>query len=255
MAYICHDAFGQEFVLKCLKTNRDPEAIEADWEKEKEMLYGLSHPNIINLYDAFVHDNYYYLVMEKADGDLREFLSKIGKLPNNKVIEIGGQILSAVNHIHSKNIIHRDLHVDNILYSYDKSSWSSNDVQPTLENKIITKIADFGISKRLQEDMASSFIGRNYDYAPELLTEYCTTKLSDLYQVGLILYFCLTGKAAISEEDGCVAEVTTSGLAADRAYELQTPLGNVIGRLLSVDPQARYKNCIETWVALQKCKE
>jgi len=253
LAYVCHDAFGQEYVLKCLKTIRDEEYIKADWEKEKEMLYSLSHPNIINLYDAFFHDIYYYLVMEKADGNLRDYISQVGKLPNNKVIEIGGQILSAVNHIHSKNILHRDLHVDNILYSFDKSS--GNDAQPAIERKIITKISDFGISKQLrEEDMASSFIGRNYDYAPELLTEECTTKLSDLYQVGLILYFCMTGKAAISEEDGCVADVTTSGLAADRAYDEQTPLGNVIGRLLNVEPSERFKNCIETWVALQKCK-
>jgi len=253
LAYFCHDAFGQEYVLKCLKTIRDEEYIKADWEKEKEMLYSLSHPNIINLYDAFFHDKYYYLVMEKADGNLRDYISQVGKLPNNKVIEIGGQILSAVNHIHSKNILHRDLHVDNILYSFDKSS--GNDAQPAIERKIITKISDFGISKQLrEEDMASSFIGRNYDYAPELLTEECTTKLSDLYQVGLILYFCMTGKAAISEEDGCVADVTTSGLAADRAYDEQTPLGNMIGRLLNVEPSERFKNCIETWVALQKCK-
>jgi len=257
LAYLCHDAFGQEFVLKCLKTIRPPEELKNDWEKEKEMLHGLTHPNIIGLYDAFVHDQYYYLVMEKADGSLREYVTKYGNLSNNRVIEIGGQILSAINHIHSKNIIHRDLHVDNVLFAYDKATWhDAAPAEPRAENKIIVKVADFGISKQLlpEEDFSSSFIGRNYDYAPELLNEYCTTKKSDLYQVGLILYYCATGRAAISEDDGSVVDVTVSGLAAERALQLKTELGGVIGKLLSVEPEERFRNCIDTWGALQKCK-
>jgi len=124
-----------------------------------------------------------------------------------------------------------------------------------VQKKISIKIADFGICKKLPygENFTGSFIGRDYDYAPELLTQNGTTKYSDLYQIGLILYFCVTGEVAISSEDGCVEEVTTSGLAAKRAREIGTPLGEVIGRLLEVDPWDRFNDCVETWVALKKC--
>lgn len=62
------------------------------------------------MYDAFVYNNLYYLILEKADGNLREHITKSGYIGNEtEVIGIAGQILSGLEHIHNKGIIHRDV--------------------------------------------------------------------------------------------------------------------------------------------------
>jgi serine/threonine protein kinase len=57
------------------------------------------------------------------------------------------------------------------------------------------------------QDLAQTFIGRDFDYAPELYTSHVTSKQSDIYQVGLITYFIRTGKLAISSADGALGQV------------------------------------------------
>jgi len=241
LVYSCHDSFGQEFILKALKNKRTPEEIVADWQNERELLFALSHPNIVRIFDAFVFENYHYFVMEKADGDLRGYLSFHKKLDPPQVVDIGLQLLSGLAHIHSQNIIHRDLHKDNILY-FENSG-----------KKLVVKIADFGISKQLssEEDFAKSIVGRDWDYSPELVTKKVASKKSDLYQLGLILYYCLTGEAAISSFDGECEQVTTSGLARERANQIGTPLALVIGKLLHLEPEKRYDDCFKAGAALR----
>jgi len=78
-----------------------------------------------------------------------------------------------------------------------------------------------------------------------------TSKQSDLYQFGLILYFALTGQSAVSYTDGPVYEAISSGIAMSRALSLNSPLGNCIMTLLNVEPSSRYQNCSETWNVLK----
>ena len=100
--------------------------------------------------------------MERASGSLRDYVKVQGPLSGPDVVNLGGQILSGLNHIHIRNIIHRDLHVDNVLYAPPRHA----------SQKIAVKISDFGISKMLKpsENAAITFIGRDYDYSPELVT-------------------------------------------------------------------------------------
>jgi len=182
--------------------------------------------------------------MEKARGSLRNLVTKRGPMsvPNLKIIS--SQLLSGLNYIHSKNIIHRDLHVDNILYTYD--------LDPSGNLTLGIKISDFGISKTLQgqNDLAQTFIGRDYDYAPEMLTLGHTSKKSDIYQVGLILFFCTTGQVALSNSDGNVFCCTPSGIAQKRAFALNTPIGTCIAKCLSVNPKERYSNSLTAWQSI-----
>ena len=89
--------------------------------------------------------------------------------------------------------------------------------------------------------------GRDYDYCPELVTKGHTTKRSDIYQLGLVLYHVYTGEHALSASDGNnVVQIVTSGLARSRAEKLNTKLGDVIGIMLRRAPEYRYKDCVET---------
>jgi len=122
-----------------------------------------------------------------------------------------------------------------------------------MKKNLIVKISDFGISKLLNDgqSLAKTFIGRDYDYAPEMLLKGHTSKPSDLYQFGNILFFAVTGQSTLSSQDGPVYEVIGSGLAMSRALALNSPLAGLITNLLSVEPSNRYQSCIETWNALK----
>jgi serine/threonine protein kinase len=117
-------------------------------------------------------------------------VEQFGALSGPDVVQVGGMILAGLHHIHQRNIIHRDLHVDNILYSITNQYmffllymyltinsyvffFYSYAPPRTASQKISIKISDFGISKLLRptENAAVTFIGRDYDYCPELVTK------------------------------------------------------------------------------------
>eukprot|EP01127_Copromyxa_protea_P014714 TRINITY_DN4147_c2_g2_i2.p1 TRINITY_DN4147_c2_g2~~TRINITY_DN4147_c2_g2_i2.p1 ORF type:complete len:288 (-),score=59.68 TRINITY_DN4147_c2_g2_i2:31-783(-) len=117
VVYLVQDFFDMEFVLKALKPESGTKAqVEQEWLKEIQLLSALQHPNIVSIYDYFVFNDLFYLVMERAHGNLREYVGSTGKMSTNDAIELSRQILSALNYMHSRNVIHRDLHVDNVLY-------------------------------------------------------------------------------------------------------------------------------------------
>eukprot|EP01126_Amoeba_proteus_P021537 TRINITY_DN2189_c0_g1_i2.p1 TRINITY_DN2189_c0_g1~~TRINITY_DN2189_c0_g1_i2.p1 ORF type:complete len:240 (+),score=42.69 TRINITY_DN2189_c0_g1_i2:429-1148(+) len=236
---------------------RSDDELWSDWNKEQEVLFLLSHPNIVRIYDAFIYCGQYHIVLEKASSDLRTYVTEKGPLSEKVVQTLAGQLLSGLACIHSMNIVHRDLQIDNILVFRDSSNGKMINFSKESEiSEITVKIADFGICKVLEEDedMATSKIGRDFDFAPELLTYGYTNKQSDLYQIGLILYFCLTGKCVISWEDGDVRDVTVSGLARQRALQLGTPLGRVIADMLHLCPEMRFNTCLDTWAAIRDCQ-
>ena len=109
----CTDFFNQEFVVKIQKTQQSKDKIEKNWKSEKKMLLSVNHPNVIQLYDAFIFNNLYYYVLEKADGTLRDRLdpAKGVNFSLPEIVDICCQILSGLSHIHQKQIVHRDLQV------------------------------------------------------------------------------------------------------------------------------------------------
>ncbi len=126
--YQCTDFFGQQFVLKArahsppcalhgltlgqvLKTNRGRSEVEADWRKEVAFLERLRHPNIVCCYDSFVYKGFYNLILERCEGSLRDLRNAFPDITENQVMDITGQLLSGLQHIHSHNIVHRDLQV------------------------------------------------------------------------------------------------------------------------------------------------
>ena len=66
----------QPFVIKIAKPQRSKEMVRKDWETEKKFMMTVNHPNCIQLYDAFIHNNLYYYVLEKASGSLRDLIDR-----------------------------------------------------------------------------------------------------------------------------------------------------------------------------------
>jgi len=126
---------------------------------EVELMKKLLHPNIVKYYDSFIEDGMLIIIMEYCEeGDLAHTI-KISKKENNyfkeeKILNWFVQILLAINDIHDKKILHRDIKSSNIF----------------LTSNGTVKIGDFGISKLLDntQDCANTHIGTPYYMSPEV---------------------------------------------------------------------------------------
>ncbi len=105
----------------------------AKFRAEAQSVAGLSHPNIVNVYDVDEDENYNYIVMELVEGiTLKKFIEKKGKLDVNEAVGIAVQIAQGMEAAHDNHIIHRDIKPQNIIISK--------------EGKV--KVTDFGIAKQ-----------------------------------------------------------------------------------------------------------
>eukprot|EP01090_Pellita_catalonica_P007745 TRINITY_DN18342_c0_g1_i1.p1 TRINITY_DN18342_c0_g1~~TRINITY_DN18342_c0_g1_i1.p1 ORF type:complete len:428 (-),score=44.11 TRINITY_DN18342_c0_g1_i1:75-1358(-) len=249
----CADLFDQAFVMKLLKTEKPKSETWLEWRKETAFLMSLNHPNIVRMYDAFEYNGLYYMILHKANGSLRKLIEKERKgvgLDADSVIQIAGQILSGLDHIHKHGVIHRDLQIDNILYSWEKGE---------KQDRITVQITDFGISKVANSSpdhglIAYTNIGREYDVAPELILHGYTTQQSDVYQLGLVLYYLYTGKHALGAADGQPGEAISKGCARERAESLGTPLGHVLAKMLRRRTEWRLGDSVACWQELLHVK-
>ena len=140
----------------------------------------VSHPNVCRVYDIGEADGMPFLSMEYIDGeDLSSLLHRIGRLPNDKALEIARKICAGLNAAHDKGVIHRDLKPRNIM----------------LNKRGEVLIMDFGLAAaadQLNGPEAKS--GTPAYMAPEQLKGSEVTAKSDLYALGLVLYELFTGK-------------------------------------------------------------
>ena len=138
----------------------------------------LKCPYIVEYYDDDDDNTFYYIVMEKCDDDLDKLIegSKNG-FSDIEIKNILLQLNEAFKIMLSKNIIHRDLKPNNILIKYDS------------QNTFIVKLADFGLSRKYNNQNFSTHKGTNFYAAPELFGEgnYDPTKC-DLWAIGVIIY-------------------------------------------------------------------
>ena len=142
----------------------------------------LSHPNIVSIYDVSVRDDLKYIVMERVDGiTLKNYMNSRGPLPPKEIMNYTAQILRALDHAHSKGIIHRDIKPQNIML---------------LKNGKI-KVTDFGIAKLPNAEtvtMTDKAIGTVYYISPEQASGKKIDPRSDIYSLGVVMYEMATGK-------------------------------------------------------------
>lgn len=148
---------------------------------EAKALASLSHRNIIHIFDYGEHNNCPFLVMEYIDGmNLQQLLDSRGSLPNLVTIAIVRQIASGLVCAHKNGIIHRDIKPANIL----------------LDKNGIIRITDFGIAyleNTVSPTGKSQLVGSPYFISPEQAKNGSLTSASDVFSLGILLYFCLTG--------------------------------------------------------------
>ena len=162
------------------KTDQN-EKLKEFFETEIYIMKNFDHPNIIKLIDLKKDNNYYYVVMEYANGGdlnhcLKEYIKKYHRpFPEEIVQYLMRQIFEAIAFIHSYNVIHRDLKLKNIMVNFD----SEKDKKDLNMMRAKIKIIDFGVSKIAVE--ASTVIGSPPYMDPIILEEYIKGK-KDKYQ-------------------------------------------------------------------------
>lgn len=204
---------------------------------ESKAVSMLSHPNIVSIYDVSVREDLKYIVMEHIRGiTLKNYMSRKGKLPVREAVSFTEQILRALDHAHSKGIIHRDIKPQNIML---------------LKNGMI-KVADFGIAKLPSAEtvtVTDKAIGTVYYISPEQASGKPIDPRSDLYSVGVMLYEMVTGTLPFSADSPVSVALMQihNTPRPPRALCPELPLGlqQIILRAMEKDPDRRYQSARE----------
>ena len=161
---------------------KDEQFIE-NFRRESQAAAGLSHPNIVGVYDVGKEGNIYYIVMELIDGKvLSQIIKEKGKLDYKEAIHIIRQVASALSLAHKNQIVHRDIKPQNIL----------------ITSTVVAKLADFGIAKAVSAATivggSNKVMGSVHYFSPEQARGAYVDERSDIYSLGIVLYEMLTGK-------------------------------------------------------------
>ena len=159
------------------------EAFIENFKKESQAAAGLTHPNIVSVFDVGKEGNIHFIVMELVEGEpLSQLIEEKGRLDYKEAIEITRQVASALSLAHKNQIIHRDVKPHNIL----------------ITNTGVAKLADFGIAKAVSN---STMVGGNnkvmgsvHYLSPEQARGSYVDERTDIYSLGIVLYELLTGE-------------------------------------------------------------
>jgi len=169
--------------LKIVNRRKAPKEFQNKFlPRELAVLKKVKHENIVLLYEIIVFGDKIVMVLELAGhGDLLEYIKLRGALDERRSRRLTAQIIAAVEYLHTRNIVHRDLKCENIL----------------LDRHNNVKVSDFGFSKDLLVGGAPSwtFCGSSAYASPEILQgkPYCA-KAADMWSLGVILYIMACGK-------------------------------------------------------------
>ena len=161
---------------------KDEQFVE-NFRKESQAAAGLSHPNIVNVYDVGKEGNIHFIVMELIDGKpMSQVIDEKGRLDYKEAISIARQVASALSLAHKNQIIHRDVKPHNILITSTGTA----------------KLADFGIARAVSKasiaEGSEKIMGSVHYFSPEQARGAYVDERSDIYSLGIVLYEMLTGK-------------------------------------------------------------
>ncbi|HYP23058.1 MAG TPA: protein kinase, partial [Actinomycetota bacterium] len=181
--YLAEDEdLGRRVAIKILNERyASDDSFTERFRREAKSAAGLSHPNIVSIYDRGEADGRPYIAMEVIEGrSLKELIIASGSLPIAQSLDYAKQILHALRFAHRNGIIHRDIKPHNILLG--------------AEDRL--KVADFGIARAGASQMTEvgSIMGTAQYLSPEQARGAPVTGASDLYSFWIVLYVMLTGK-------------------------------------------------------------
>lgn len=250
VVYKAKDRLLNRFVaIKILKPEfiRDPKFVDS-FRRESQAAAGLSHPNVVPVFDVGKEGNIYYIVMEMMEGDtLSDVIRREAPLGEKRVIEITRQIAAGLSAAHKKNIIHRDVKPHNVIFSDDG----------------VAKITDFGIAKAVNNgtivNTNTTVLGSVHYLSPEQARGGFVDAKSDIYSLGIVMYEMLTGKVPFDGENAVsVAMMHINGKVP--APSLENPavsplMDAVVLKATARQPGDRFASADELIMALNDAEE
>jgi serine/threonine protein kinase len=242
--YLCDDPDNdRQVAVKVISFGQDCAAMSRRMRKlfqnEGMVSKRLNHPNIVQVYEAVVEDNFAYLAMEYVNGFTLEESCRIDKLlPMHRVIGIIFKCAMALDAAYRQGIIHRDIKPANIMISAGDEP----------------KIADFGLALNMNKDMDrdSTFImgvGSPAYMSPEQIKGYPLNQKTDLYSLGVLMFQLLTGRLPFraNNQATLVYRIINTDAPAVTALNPNLPegLNGIMRRALEKDLYSRYRNGTE----------
>lgn len=167
--------------IKVLKREyREDEQFVTKFRQEARSVAGLSHPNVVGVYDVGNDGDVQYIVLELVEGiSLKKYIEKKGHLPYKEALSIAIQVANGMEAAHAHHIVHRDIKPQNIIISK--------------EGKV--KVTDFGIAKAASATttVSTSAMGSVHYMSPEQARGGYSDERSDIYSFGITLFEMLTG--------------------------------------------------------------
>lgn len=240
-----HPVLNQPVAVKVMQNTlaADPQA-QQRFLREAQVVAGLAHPNIVNIFDVDIQDGRPYIVMEYLDaGSLADRL-QAGPLTLAAALQLAAPLADALEYAHQRGLVHRDLKPANVLLRPDGS--------PVL--------ADFGLARPVQTDSAAQItatgavMGTLAYMAPEQFSGQPTDARADIYSFGVMLYEMLTGRLPFTGDSAQIMyghlQQPPPSLRVARP-DLPDSIEQLVQRMLSKDPAWRPQRMAEVASALR----
>lgn len=209
---------------------------------EAQSAAGLSHPNIVSVYDVGEDDGVYFIVMELVQGiTLKNYIDMKGKLDIREALNISVQIASGLSAAHENRIIHRDIKPQNIIMSRDGK----------------VKVTDFGIAKVADSTTVTTTAAGTVHYiSPEQARGGYSDERSDIYSLGITMYEMVTGRVPFEGETNVAVALMhiQSEMVPPRKLEPSIPVSfeKIILKCTQKKPERRYASAKELIADLRK---
>jgi len=225
----------RKVALKVLRADLgdDGESFKRRFFNEGRTLASIDHPNIVAVYDLGETDDSLYLAMELVTGQNLESLVRAEGVTLERAVTICTQIASALEHTHEKGVIHRDIKPSNVLMQDDATP----------------KLVDFGIARGRRSDVSLTqtgvMVGTPLYMSPEQVQGVAIDQRTDLYALGVTLFWLLTGRHPFDGESP--VEIALKHLQApvptlpEEVAHLQT----LVDRAMAKDPEDRFQSARE----------
>lgn len=234
----CH-RLNRYVAIKILKQDYSEDTkFVTKFRGEAQAIAGISHPNIVGIYDVGEENGMYYIVMELVDGiTLKKYIEEKGKLSVKEAVGIALQIANGLEAAHSNHIIHRDIKPQNILIARDGTA----------------KVTDFGIAKAASSNtITANAMGSVHYISPEQARGGYSDEKSDIYSLGVTMYEMLSGTLPFNRESAvaiALAHIQEEAVPL-AALDATIPKGisNIVNKCMQKKTELRY-SCVADLIA------